>query len=67
MPKGLNAFYWYQIFALDSVVVEVQEMFSSQTCLVMELNKQTRKPLPPQNQSNQNPLNKFRKISQKRE
>ena len=25
---GLNAFYWYQIFALDSVVVEVQEMFS---------------------------------------
>ena len=29
-PKGgLNAFYWYQIFALDSAVVEVQEMFSS--------------------------------------
>ena len=26
---GLNAFYWYQIFALDSTVVEVQEMFSS--------------------------------------
>ena len=26
---GLNAFYGYQIFALDSVVVEVQEMFSS--------------------------------------
>ena len=26
---GLNAFYWYQIFALDSAVVEVQEMFSS--------------------------------------
>ena len=25
---GLNAFYWYQIFALDSTVVEVQEMFS---------------------------------------
>ena len=25
---GLNAFYWYQIFALDSAVVEVQEMFS---------------------------------------
>ena len=25
---GLNAFYWYQIFALDAVV-EVQEMFSS--------------------------------------
>ena len=24
----LNAFYWYQIFALDSAVVEVQEMFS---------------------------------------
>ena len=22
-------FYWYQIFALDSAVVEVQEMFSS--------------------------------------
>ena len=27
---GLNAFYWYQIFALDSAVAEVQEMFSSQ-------------------------------------
>ena len=26
---GLNAFYWYQIFALDSAVVEIQEMFSS--------------------------------------
>ena len=25
----LNAFYWYQIFALDSAVVEVQEMFRS--------------------------------------
>ena len=25
----VNAFYWYQIFALDSAVVEVQEMFSS--------------------------------------
>ena len=30
MPTGgLNAFYWYRIFALDSAVVEVQEMFSS--------------------------------------
>ena len=28
-PGGFNAFYRYQIFALDSVVVEVQEMFSS--------------------------------------
>ena len=28
-PGGLNAFYWYQIFALDSAVGEVQEMFSS--------------------------------------
>ena len=28
-PGGLNAFYWYQIFALHSAVVEVQEMFSS--------------------------------------
>ena len=26
---GLNVLYWYQIFALDSTVVEVQEMFSS--------------------------------------
>ena len=25
----LNAFYWHQIFALDSAVVEVQEIFSS--------------------------------------
>ena len=31
---GLNAFYWYQIFALDSAVVEVQEMFSSHGSLV---------------------------------
>ena len=31
-PGGLNAFYWYQIFALDSAVVEVQEMFSSHGC-----------------------------------
>ena len=26
---GLNAFYWYQIFALDSSVVEVQQLSSS--------------------------------------
>ena len=26
---GLNAFYRYQLFALDSAVVEVQEMFIS--------------------------------------
>ena len=26
---GLSAFYWYQIFALDSAVVEVQDMSSS--------------------------------------
>ena len=26
---GPNAFHWYQILALDSAVVEVQEMFSS--------------------------------------
>ena len=25
---GLNAFYWYQIFAIDSAVVYVQEIFS---------------------------------------
>ena len=30
MPSGgLIAFHWYKIFALDSAVVEVQEMFSS--------------------------------------
>ena len=28
------AFYWYQIFALDSAVVEVQEMFSSHASLL---------------------------------
>ena len=33
-PWGLNAFYWYQIFALDSAVVEVQEMFSSHGSLL---------------------------------
>ena len=26
---GFNAFYWYQIFALGSAVVAVQQMFSS--------------------------------------
>ena len=25
----LNSFYWYQIFTLDSAVVEAQKMFSS--------------------------------------
>ena len=41
-PGGLNAFYWYQISALDSAVVEVQEMFSSHgghltmQCIIME-------------------------------
>ena len=41
-PGGLNAFYWYQIFALDSAVVEVREMFSSHgghllmQCIIME-------------------------------
>ena len=29
LATGLNAFYLYQIFALDSAVIEVQEMFSS--------------------------------------
>ena len=28
-PGGLYAFYWYQIFALGSAVVEIQAMFSS--------------------------------------
>ena len=28
-PGGLNAFYWYNIFALDSAIVEIQEIFSS--------------------------------------
>ena len=27
--RGLNTFYWYQILALDSAVVDVQEMFNS--------------------------------------
>ena len=31
---SLNAFYWYQIFALDSVVVEVQKLFSSHGSLL---------------------------------
>ena len=32
---GLNAFDWYQIFALDSAVDEVQEMFSSHVGLLI--------------------------------
>ena len=31
---ALNAFYWYQIFALDSAVVQVQEMSSSHGSLL---------------------------------
>ena len=31
---GLNAFHWYQIFALDSAVGEVQKMFSPHGCLL---------------------------------
>ena len=27
-PRGLNEFYWYQIFALDSAGVEVQKLVS---------------------------------------
>ena len=41
---GLNAFYWYQIFALDSAVVEVQEMFRSHGSLptiAMYLHEET--------------------------
>ena len=31
---GLDALYWYQIFALDSAVVEVQEMLGSHGSLL---------------------------------
>ena len=31
---GLNAFYWYQIFALDSAVVKVHKLFSSHGSLL---------------------------------
>ena len=31
---GVNAFYWYRIFALDSAVVELQEIFSSHGSLL---------------------------------
>ena len=31
---SLNLFYWYQIFALDSAVVEVQEILSSHGSLL---------------------------------
>ena len=34
-PGGLNAFYWYQIYALDSAVVEVQEMYSAHEGLLI--------------------------------
>ena len=32
---GLNALYWYQIFALASAVVKVQEMFSLHGTIAM--------------------------------
>ena len=35
---GLNAFYWYQIFALDSAVVEAQEMVSSSIFIILIIN-----------------------------
>ena len=31
----LNAFYWYQIFAIASALVKVQEMFSSHGTIAM--------------------------------
>ena len=31
---GLNTFYWYQIFDLDSAVVEVQKLLSSHGSLL---------------------------------
>ena len=31
---GLNALYWYKIFALNSAVVKVQELFSSHGSLL---------------------------------
>ena len=35
-----DAFYWYQIFALDSAVVEVQETLSlyGLQCIIMEIH-----------------------------
>ena len=35
---GLSAFYGYQILAIDSVVVKVEKMLSSQFC---NINSQT--------------------------
>ena len=32
--RGLNIFYWYQIFALYSVVVKTQKWFSSHVCVL---------------------------------
>ena len=32
---GLNAFYWFQIFDLDSAVIEVQEMFRALECTII--------------------------------
>ena len=34
LRRGLNAFYWHQIFALDAVVVEAQKMISSHAGLL---------------------------------
>ena len=33
-PRGLNAFYWYKLFALVSAVVEVQETLISHGSLL---------------------------------
>ena len=35
-PGGLNTFYQYQIYILDSAVVEVQETFSSNRSLLLQ-------------------------------
>ena len=36
---GLNAFYWYQIFALDSAIVETHKMLSSYGGLNLTISK----------------------------
>ena len=54
-PGGLNVFYWYQIFALDSAVVEVHKLFNSHglNIAMYHHGETTDKPMAPRGRATQ--------------
>ena len=38
---GFDAFYWYEIFVIDSAAVEVQKVFSSHGNLITDFHKKS--------------------------